>query len=71
MRLGQLARQLEIKPEKIVSYLEKEKQLTIKEHPNSKVEDDLIEVITTHFKPAVAEEVETTEEVRKNLLLKK
>lgn len=52
MRLGQLARQLEIKPEKIVSFLEKEKQLTIKSHPNSKVEDELIEEITNHFTPS-------------------
>lgn len=57
MRLGQLARQLEIKPDKIVSFLEKEKNITIKSHPNSKVEDDLIEMITTHFKPVIEEEV--------------
>ncbi len=56
MRLGQLARQLEIKPDKIVSFLEKEKSITIKSHPNSKVEDDLIDLISTHFKPVVAEE---------------
>ncbi len=61
MRLGQLARQLDIKPEKIVSYLEKEKEITIKSHPNSKVDDDLIAGITDHFKPAV-EEVEVAEE---------
>ena len=64
MRLGQLARQLEVKPEKIVSFLLKKKDITIKEHPNSKVEDDLIEVITTHFQP-VAEEPEVTEETEK------
>jgi hypothetical protein len=57
MRLGQLARQLEIKPEKIVSFLQKDKNITIKSHPNSKVDDDLIEVITTHFKPVVEEEI--------------
>ncbi len=57
MRLGQLARQLEIKPDKIVSFLEKEKNITVKSHPNSKVEDDLIEMITNHFKPVVEEEV--------------
>ncbi len=57
MRLGQLARQLEIKPEKIVSFLEKEKSITVKSHPNSKVEDDLIDMISNHFKPVVEEEV--------------
>lgn len=60
MRLGQLARQLEIKPDKIVSFLEKEKNITIKTHPNSKVEDDLIEIITNKFKPIVEIESEET-----------
>lgn len=53
MRLGQLARQLDIKPDKIVSFLEKEKNITIKSHPNCKVEDELIEDISNHFKPVV------------------
>lgn len=57
MRLGQLARQLEIKTEKIVSFLETEKGITIKSHPNSKIEDDLIDIVINHFKPAVIEEV--------------
>jgi hypothetical protein len=61
MRLGQLARQLEIKPDKIVAFLEKEKGITIKTHPNSKVEDDLIELISAQFKSAV-KEVEIKEE---------
>lgn len=59
MRLGQLARQLEIKPDKIVSFLEKEKNITIKSHPNCKVDDELIDDISKHFKP-VAEEVKET-----------
>jgi hypothetical protein len=62
MRLGQLARQLEIKPEKIISFLAKEKDITIKEHPNSKVEDELIETITTHFKPVIDEAEEAVTE---------
>jgi hypothetical protein len=62
MRLGQLSRQLEIKPEQIVSYLEK-KGIIVKQHPNAKVEDELIEELTSHFKPVVEEEVlETIEE---------
>ena len=43
MRLGQLARQLDIKIEKIVSFLKKEKQITIGEHPNTKVDDGLVD----------------------------
>lgn len=59
MRLGQLARQLDIKPEKIVSFLEKEKNITIKTHPNCKVEDEFIEEISNHFKPVAEEVIET------------
>lgn len=59
MRLGQLARQLDTKPEKIVSFLEKEKNIIIKSHPNCKVEDNLIEEISNHFKPLGSEEIVT------------
>ncbi len=51
MRLGQLARQLEIKPEKIMQFLEKEKKITLNPHPNSKIEDNLVDDISNHFKP--------------------
>ena len=67
MRLGQLARQLDTKTDKIVAFLEKEKQLTIKTHPNSKVEDDLIEEITAHFKPNATEEVVETEPAKEEV----
>jgi hypothetical protein len=66
MRLGQLARQLEIKPEKIVSFLEKEKNIIIKSHPNSKVEEDLIEEITAKFQPAV-QPIEIEEKPKKEV----
>jgi hypothetical protein len=65
MRLGQLARQLDTKPEKIVSFLEKEKNVTIKSHPNCKVEDDLIEAISNHFKPVTEEVIETPKKEKK------
>jgi hypothetical protein len=71
MRLGQLARQLEIKPEKIASFLLKEKEITIKEHPNSKVEDDLIDLITNHFAPIVEEVKEEKEAVTKEVIIEK
>lgn len=58
VRLGQLARQLEIKTEKIISFLEKERKITIKTHPNSKIDDDLIEGIIAHFTPYKEKEVE-------------
>lgn len=56
MRLGQLSRQLEVKPEQIVAYLAK-KGINVKQHPNAKVEDELIEELTAHFKPIVVEEI--------------
>lgn len=66
MRLGQLARQLDVKTDDIVKFLEKEKSVNIKSHPNSKVEDDLIEDISNHFKPEPVEDskdiAETVEE---------
>jgi hypothetical protein len=58
VRLGQLARQLEIKTEKIISFLEKEKKITIKTHPNSKIDDDLIEGIIAHFTPYKEKKIE-------------
>ena len=60
MRLGQLARQLEKQPDKIVTFLAQEKNVTIKSHPNCKVEDELIEAISNHFKPATEEVDEAT-----------
>ncbi|PJA08353.1 MAG: hypothetical protein COX70_03910 [Flavobacteriales bacterium CG_4_10_14_0_2_um_filter_32_8] len=51
MRLGQLARQLDIKIDKIVTFLEKEKKVTIGVHPNTKVADELVAIITSHFQP--------------------
>jgi hypothetical protein len=49
MRLGQLARQINISTDKIVTFLEKEKQITINPHPNAKIPDEQIDVITNHF----------------------
>lgn len=49
MRLGQLARKLEVKPADIVKYLEKENKTEMNSHPNSKVEDGLIPAIEKHF----------------------
>jgi len=75
VRLGQLARQLEIKTEKIISFLEKDKNIIIKTHPNSKIEDNLIDGIIAHFTPLkeiaetieneVVKEKKTAKEVKK------
>ena len=61
MRLGQLARQLDTSTEKIVRFLEKEKNTTIKFHPNAKVPDDLIDDVIQYFgKKEPIQEEETT-----------
>lgn len=49
MRLGQLARQINISTDKIVSFLEKEKKITINPHPNAKIPDEHIDAITNNF----------------------
>lgn len=57
MRLGQLARKLDIETNDIVKYLKKQ-DIIIDNHLNTKLEDEQIELITTHFhKPEVKEEV--------------
>ncbi len=70
VRLGQLARQLNIKTDKIVSFLSKEKQCTIGEHPNTKVPDELVDVVISQFAPP-AEEPKTVEEKPKAVEEKK
>ena len=59
MRLGQLARELNTKPEEIVSFLKKEKNIIMKTHPNCKVDDEFIDALTNHFKPTGEEVVAT------------
>ena len=49
MRLGQLARQVGISQKDIVSFLQKEKDIELKVHPNVKVEDDLTNLIIKNF----------------------
>jgi translation initiation factor IF-2 len=49
MRLGQLARQVGISQKDIVSFLQKEKDIELKVHPNVKVEDDLANLIIKNF----------------------
>ena len=50
MRLGQLARKLNIKPTQIVSFLTKEHSITIDESLNSKIEDTILELVMGKFK---------------------
>merc|ERR1711916_408398 len=66
MRLGQLARQLKVKPEDITTYLTTE-GVEVKSHPNSKVPDDATEKVTAHFSSVVEEEPEATIEQTKQV----
>lgn len=49
MRLGQLARKLEVKPSEIAELLNTKYSLEISVHPNSKIPDDHIEEVKNHF----------------------
>lgn len=68
MRLGQLARRLSIKTDKIVKYLNDEKDTQIGEHPNTKIPDEFVDDVIDFFKPepiaemkaALAEETPST-----------
>jgi len=50
MRLGQLARKLDIKPTQIVSFLKKEHTISVDDSLNSKIEDDVLELVMAKFK---------------------
>ena len=64
MRLGQLSKQVETKPQNIVDFVKKTFDVEIKNHPNVKIQDEWENDIIAEF--AKAEEVkEATEEVAK------
>ncbi|MGB0934030.1 MAG: hypothetical protein ACPGU5_07085 [Lishizhenia sp.] len=63
MRLGQLARRLEINAKDIVTYLEKEHQISITNHPNSKLPEDSLDAILENFKPSPVEEMNKALEI--------
>jgi len=50
MRLGQLARKLDIRPTQIVSFLKKEHTISVDDSLNSKIEDDVLELVMAKFK---------------------
>jgi len=57
MRLGQLARKLDIKPTQIVSFLTKSHNINVEENLNTKIEDDILKLVLDKFKiekPVVA-----------------
>jgi len=50
MRLGQLSRKLDLSTSKIVTFIEKEFEVTIENHPNTKIDDNFLEKIEAEFK---------------------
>ena len=66
MRLGQLARQLKVTPKDILNHIEKNFDVEIKTHPNSKIPDELIEPICSVFGTIETEEtlIETETNVK-------
>ncbi len=55
MRLGQLARKLDVKPSEVRSFLKDELNIELDENPNVKLEDDQIDAVRSKFE--VIEEV--------------
>lgn len=45
MRLGQLSRQLDLKPKEILDYLAQEHQIELEERPNLKLEDEHVKLV--------------------------
>lgn len=53
MRLGQLSRKLDLSTSKIVLFIEKEFEVVIENHPNTKIEDNFVKKIEQEFSPKV------------------
>ncbi len=49
MRLGQLSRKINVKPTDIIDYLDKDLKVKMNSHLNSKVEDQYVDFIISHF----------------------
>lgn len=62
MRLGQLSRKIAVKPAEIVSFLKETYKIEMSSHPNSKVNDEYIDPIITHFKTDDVTDLEVQEE---------
>lgn len=60
MRLGQLSRKLELSTSKIVAFIEKEFEVSLENHPNTKVDDAFLERIESEFKVEKPKHAEKT-----------
>ena len=64
MRLGQLARELKIKPSEIVKFLKEEAKVEIENGPNTRLEDEHVSLVTDKFASVLIEEVKEVAEVK-------
>ena len=74
MRLGQLARKVNVKPAQIVSFLGKEHNILVDDNLNSKIEDATLALVLEKFKvekknaaPKVKEELVITETIKEDI----
>ena len=70
MRLGQLARELKIKPSEIVKFLKEEAKVEIENGPNTRLEDDYVSLVTDKF-ASVVEDVKETVQVKEEKSVEK
>ena len=71
MRLGQLARELKIKPSEIVKFLKEEAKVEIENGPNTRLEDDYVSLVTDKFASVVVEDVKETVQVKQEKSVEK
>ncbi len=64
MRLGQLARELKIKPSEIVKFLKEEAKVEIENGPNTRLGDDHVSLVTDKFAPLVIEDVKEVAQLK-------
>lgn len=71
MRLGQLSRKLELPTAKIIAFIEKEFEVTISDHPNTKIEDSFLDKIEAKFikdEPKPVEKVASPKEIKSEVV---
>jgi len=71
MRLGQLARELKIKPSEIVKFLKDEAKVEIENGPNTKLENEHVSLVTDKFLTTENEDVKSETEVKEEKVIEK
>jgi hypothetical protein len=71
MRLGQLARELKIKPSEIVKFLKEEAKVEIENGPNTRLEDDFVSLVTDKFASVEVEDAKEVAQVKEEKSVEK